>query len=524
MTVIASDGAFPLPATSRKILFVAAALVDIASILRPPLADFEVVRARGMAETVALVISGGFSHVVVDQTEQDQALELLVPLLASSDHDFKLYIIAAREDVGKYLRVRGVDRVFEGSSAEVQIRKALGASAPPQAEFPSAPVDARIPAATDATPVIGPLSLLVEFRNRATSVISALYKNAAFALLAILFAAFCFYGLLIGYFLVSSGWGAPVTLSRGHELVSRVEQQLSDMRVNANLTSQRHSEAQLEASEAERARADADVLVGYVMSTIDGEIAARTAKRTTMTAAIRRQKKLQNTFKQELGKTGLSAKLSRLYAKRVIDRKTLESNTLGILEAGQRMSMIENELAIAGDDVASFDASLRMLEILKLHLRTGKGQLPSAASADLLLLTKQAVDARSALDQSEVQLASAQSRLKLLDNSTALLQQRIAEVEASPLGRAVQQRVDVIFVPYGNERGFVPQAPLYSCAFTFIICHRVGEVGERLPGEANAVHPFFGKPIRGYFVEAKLSESDAASEEIIHAGRPPLFF
>ncbi len=51
-----------------------------------------------------------------------------------------------------------------------------------------------------------------------------------------------------------------------------------------------------------------------------------------------------------------------------------------------------------------------------------------------------------------------------------------------------------------------------------------GTVEISLPGESNAVHPFFGKPIRGYFVEAILDDKNAGSQEIIHAERPPFFF
>ncbi len=112
----------------------------------------------------------------------------------------------------------------------------------------------------------------------------------------------------------------------------------------------------------------------------------------------------------------------------------------------------------------------------------------------------------------------------MLRDNAALLDQRISDIEKGALGRAAMGRIDVIFVPYGNERSFKPGAKLYSCALTVLFCHRAGTVGEALPGESNAVHPFFGKPLRGFFVEARLDDPDAASEEIIHAGRPPFFF
>lgn len=252
MTVQTFSAAGADVAAGRKILFVAVHKIDIATVLREPLADFEVVRTSGTAETLAAVVAGQFSHVVVDVSASDPGMQLLVPLLAGSEHDYKLFIVADDAFVADFLRMRGVDRVFTPAAAEGQLRFALGARGQAaQSPAPQPVLPKPEPAAVEAHEA--PVSLLATLRNRATTLVSNLYKNAAFALLALLFTAFCFYGMLIAYFLFSSGWGAPVTLSQGHELVSKVEQQLNDMRVNANLTKQRHSEAQLEASEAERA-------------------------------------------------------------------------------------------------------------------------------------------------------------------------------------------------------------------------------------------------------------------------------
>ena len=68
------------------------------------------------------------------------------------------------------------------------------------------------------------------------------------------------------------------------------------------------------------------------------------------------------------------------------------------------------------------------------------------------------------------------------------------------------------------------QTPIYTCTIAIFWCSNVGTVGERIGGEISTTHPFFGKPIRGQFVEANLTEKSAAQKEIIHVGRPPLFF
>jgi ribosomal protein L7Ae-like RNA K-turn-binding protein len=509
---------YPEQASAVRVLNVGISSHLIAEVLEGRADEFEVTQSKGTAETIALVIRNRFDFVLVDQSVDNDAMALLVPLLASSEHSFKLLVISQPQQVGKYLRIQGVDRVFTTPVARNQLRHAFGIRAGRTATGQQTAAEMPGVNATGAAELFGII------RSRAISSISSLYKNAAFILLGILFFSFCFYGLLIGYFLVASNWAAPVTLSPGHEFVAKVEQQINDLRVNANLTGQRASEAELEASKAARANEDARILVGYMLGTVKKEIENRKANRITLAKSVKRIEGLKRAFEKQLRKSGMSKQLEELFEKHVIDRKAYNSATLGLLEAGQRLSGLEGDLEVAQDGLMSFDSGLEMLQSLKLQLESGKMDSIRAATEDLILLTKQAVDARSAFDQSRVQMASAKARLELLANSKKLLEKRIAALENSALGRAVTSRVDVLFVPYGNEENFKAGTALYSCRLTIIFCHRAGQVGERVPGESNAVHPFFGKPIRGFFVEAKLEDENAASQEIIHAVRPPFLF
>ena len=504
--------------SDAKVLYVGMVQDDIVDVFRDESNDFEIAQSHGTSDTIALVNRSNFEYVVVDQSNEKNTLALLVTLLAGTEHTFKLIVICQPAHVGKYLRIHGVDRVLECPVPHEQLRSALGIKKRMPGEQKLLPEQESIPAA------LVPWYFVQLIRNHGVATISTFYKNAAFVLLAVLFAAFCFYGLLIGYFLVSTSWGAPVTLSSGHELVAKVEQQINDMRVNANLTSQRVSEAELEAAQATRAHEDAKLLVGYVLGTVEEEIAARTARQATLGKSVKRISGLKHTFEKQLKTGGMSDQLAKLFEKRLISRDTYNSGTLGLLEAGQRLSGLDGELEIAKDNVVSADADIKMLKSLQVQLKGGPMVTIAAASADLILLTKQAVDARSVFDQSKVQLASAQARLSLLGNSKELLNKRISDLLQSPLGRAISSSVYVIFVPYGNEGSFKAGTPLYSCALTVVFCHRAGHVGVTVPGESNAVHPFFGKPIRGFFVEAILDDVGAASKEIIHAERPPFFF
>ena len=49
------------------------------------------------------------------------------------------------------------------------------------------------------------------------------------------------------------------------------------------------------------------------------------------------------------------------------------------------------------------------------------------------------------------------------------MRQRIAELQEGPLGRAIASRVDVIFVPYGNEGSFHQGAALYTVITSYSI-------------------------------------------------------
>jgi predicted nucleic acid-binding protein len=467
------------------------------------------------SEALSLARERHFDAVIVDQRGEAHVQQLLLPLLAAMEHRSQIIVISPFARVSDYLRVPGVARVLSLPVRQSQLLRVLGLAIPERQQRRDR---AEKPAPQAAKPSGFKLSAF------AMTAVSNAYKRGAFVLLATLFAAFSFYGVLIGYFLLSSNWGAPVTLSHGHELVSKAEQQLNDLRVSLNVVSQRLSDAELEQSSAERAHGEARILVNYAAGTVDKEIAARKRRNKSVATNITKLEKTRKAMERQLKAGGMSAELENLYNKRLIDKTAFMSSTLGMLEAGQRLMALEGQIEDLKTEQVNFESTVAMLNSLKDQLEAGQMSTITAADADLILLTKQAVDARSAFDQSKARMDSAEKNRIILADSEALLRNQIAKLEASPLGRAVTGRVDVMFVPYGNEHNFRPGAPLYSCAFTIIWCSRAGTAGEAIPGESNAVHPFFGKPIRGIFVEAEISDPEAATREIIHVNRPPFFF
>lgn len=535
--IVDHTAAAPQP---REVIYVGGDVSLLTAALAPLGEAIHLITESNITKVLMLAARMKGHAVIIDMTVPDDARTLLVAALAGARHPPRIILIGRRDDVRKLLAHPGVYCVVTYPLLPAQIRAAV---ADRRAKRRGNEVPKEPPAENVAPQVHGePASDMSNFKapevaekharwpgwrlfflasGRFMSVVSNLYKNAAFVLLASLFTAFCFYGFLIAYFLLSSGWGAPVTLSRGHQMVEKAVNDLSELRVALSINSQRLSEAQLEASKAKSAYDDAAVLADFMKGTIESEIVRRTRD-----AALARKNasRMAKVLKQFGGKDKSKSDPKVLYKKRLITKKSYDAQVLGSFEGDQRLSMMEGDIETARANADSLESSIELLRSLKVQIETGRAAKSSAGSADLILLTKEVVDARSALEQAASQRASSEGRQKMLGDNATLLNRRIAEIEQGAMGRAIEGRIDVIFVPYGNESRFTPGAALYTCALTVVICHRAGTVGAALPGESTAVHPFFGKPLRGFFVEAKLDDPAAASEEIIHAVRPPFFF
>jgi hypothetical protein len=521
--IVAKPQAPPQAVNNPKILYIGQSADEICDLVSPHIGTMSIDYAQSVNDALVIARQQKLDIILVDQRDENLATKLVLPLLADLGYAFKLVVISTLSDVGSYLKVPGVARVLTAPVRASQLSRALGLD-------PNKTRHDKIRLAEEAEKIAeGPVppkkSLLLFISNLGMQLVSTAYKRMAFILLGALFVSFTFYGALIGFFLMSSGWAAPQTLTAGNILVDKVQKDIGDLRLALNLNRQRYDEAIQTSTDASRSEAEARILVNFAGDTVEKEIISRNRQIKVIDQNIRRTEKIQQTFDSQLKAGGLRDDLTRLYTKHLIDRKSYTSNTLGLLETGQRLAGLEAQLDIMKSDKAQLVTQVFMLHSLRAQLQQqGPMSTITAASADLLLLTKQALDARAAYDTARAQVEVSKQTAENLLNSKRVIETQIVNFESSTLGRAYSQRVDVLFVPYANAAQFQPGAPLYTCKFTMAYCWKAGTVGQILPGEINSVHPFFGKPIRGYFVEALLTDTQAATREIIHAQRPPLFF
>jgi hypothetical protein len=521
--IIQKPQAPPQAAHAPKILYLGQNADEICDLVSPHIGMMSIDYAQTVNDALLAARAQNLDLIIIDQRGENLAHKLVLPLFNDLGYQVKLVVISPLSEVGDYLRVRGVSRVLTAPVRASQLSRALGLD-PEKKRHDKIKLAEEDKKETEVAKAPR-RSPLVFISNLGMQLVSTAYKRLAFILLGLLFLSFTFYGAMIGFFLLSSTWAAPQTLEHGHVLVDKIEKELSELHVAGNQNLQHLSETIQKYDGAKREAKKAKILVGFSVDTISKEIASRQRQLKVFDRNIARAEKIQRVFTKQLDSGGLTKDLTNLYGKHLIDKNTFNSNTLGLLETGQRLSGLESQIETLKNDRAALPDQIAMLQSLKLQLKDGGPEADiTAASADLLLLAKQALDAKGAFDDALTELDVSSKTRKNLENSQVVINQQIAKLENSTLGRAVSSRINVLFVPYDNETKFKSGAALYTCKFTFVICSQAGTVGQILPGEIASVHPFFGKPIRGFFVEANLTDPQAATQEIIHVGHPPLYF
>ncbi len=362
--------------------------------------------------------------------------------------------------------------------------------------------------------------------QRFLPVASYAYKKLAIVILGSLFALFLCYGTIILFFLTSSSWSMPIELSSGHAMVVRAEKDLGEMQVRQNQVSQSLEAAQSALNIAGRDKRDAKLRLEISKRTIDVELQSQSKLLRETREHILRLKRIIADFRNVNGTGTFARNLEKAYSERTITKKSLEAGTLAILESLHRMAIVSNDLAVKQIEEDRIDTRVEFLNSLRTQIDQPEIRTLSAGGADLVYLAREVIGDHNMISQAD----------KIIANKTA----EAAHLQNSLDRRHRQHQFTAVNTGWPghhhtSHRGHschmkTPATTMTQC--TALPLHhyesrsvrKVGMTGEAIPGETNAVHPLFGKQLRGVFVEAILDNNNDAKEELLHAGRPPLFF
>jgi hypothetical protein len=94
------------------------------------------------------------------------------------------------------------------------------------------------------------------------------------------------------------------------------------------------------------------------------------------------------------------------------------------------------------------------------------------------------------------------------------IDQLVQDLEARPVFKAIQHKLELAFVPYSQIDGVAANASVYKCHWGMFLCKRVGRVSEILEGEVNQTDPW-GTPTRGQYAVLSLFDHDAGRSKTL---------
>jgi hypothetical protein len=114
----------------------------------------------------------------------------------------------------------------------------------------------------------------------------------------------------------------------------------------------------------------------------------------------------------------------------------------------------------------------------------------------------------------EIVRIEAEQRAKLAERDAliervAQVDEMVQQIEERPLFQAVEQDLELAFVPYTQLAGVTPGAEVYSCVWGLFWCNKVGTVSQMVAGEVVQADPW-GSQVRGEYVVLNLTDHDAA--------------
>lgn len=342
-------------------------------------------------------------------------------------------------------------------------------------------------------------------------ILSTAYRWIAVSFLIIIFVIASCYAFLVGFYVISDSWAAPVSLSPSQERVLAFQPQIATMQ--ASLNKQRIDLTTAQATVG--ALTEQVVQLNGLSMRINEAITAEAASLNAIGVAIDRALALKRAdIKQSEAVTGSAYKLlgqvnSELAAKLITSD-----------QAAQRRISLQGALNAVTDS----RTQAIQLEEQGRQLRSGSATLSGGStSLTAIVSVKQLADVKALQAQLNIQLATATATIDALKSSIAENERVLTVAQSSPYYRALREPISVAFMPYTNLDNAKVSEKVYDCYLQVIACHEVGVVKTLYDAEEYARHPLFKTDMRGKLVEIKFTNPDNGKSQVVFIGGKPLF-
>jgi hypothetical protein len=340
----------------------------------------------------------------------------------------------------------------------------------------------------------------------AAKAVVSMYRVLGFGVLTLIVIVLVGYIATTTFYFLNHTWVAPVTVSASDDKVVALRSQLAEQqnqrdRIAADLDDADRGVVAEEEFQASFVRAIKSDLAGR-QSTL-GRVRALAGVAAAARNDIHRSNDQYARQQRE--------QLAQEYDAHLIDRSAMVSGKYQLAQiSGANLSLAERQVELE-TQAAALATEASSLDAL---LTNSDGQ--TALSYDVLKIKRD-------FDTSKRELARSLENRKMLAASLAREDSIIAGLKQSSYLRALEDHATVALVPYENLESVAAGSPLYGCRFAMVGCHQVGTVLEVLPGEVQFKHPHRDTDVRGQMLELKMTDPDAAQDEVLFLGRAPLW-
>jgi hypothetical protein len=334
------------------------------------------------------------------------------------------------------------------------------------------------------------------------------YRFMGFSILTVIVAVLVGYITQTAFYFVSHSWICPTVISATDDKV---------IQLNTELAAQQNVRDKIESDmhDAERA-AEAEgnfqkEFANAVKADFEGRKVALGHMQALANAAYSTRQKITATnegYAKQLATTTQAE-----YDAGLVDRQHQMSSTFTVAQISDAQLRLQQSEVTFEQQAAD----LRQQTVALDALLDDKNPQRKMLSYEVLKM-------KHDYDVSKVALAKAVENRKMLFESLARQDKMLNGIKDSAYIRALNDKSVVAQVPYGNLENAKVGTPLYACDVGMVWCHQVGTVGAVLPGEVQFKNPKRDTLIRGQLVELQLTDSDAATEEMLFVGGAPLGF
>lgn len=332
-----------------------------------------------------------------------------------------------------------------------------------------------------------------------------LYRVFAIVTLYAVLAGVLGYGFVMGFYAINTSWAAPVILSPSDDKSLDFTQKLVT------------SKQTLEDVSLDKKR-------------IEGSLSEMTLHRASLLA-------LEPELRSAIAREKTHARAAGPQLSQLDQQKQADNQKTGdiMAKAKELEAALDKDLAaglITKGDAATERVALNQAQTSFTDSRISEVMLTDSVlekntngTKSLDILDKQ-IELRSQIAQLDIAISLAEKQIHEESQQIDRLKTALATAKQTPYYLSVSggSKVYFAFVPYDNQSGVKPGAPVYDCYLNMVACRKVGTVRQVFTGEEHAIHPIFRSDMRGFLILMALDHSESAKSKTVFLNRKPLFF